>query len=164
MRGHTNFSSSSWSAAKTLSSLLQRLCIGNPNQLCVYGHSNTFPELKVSREFSNSFFKAGILVCNWLWYFTHHPSFIWEITTIAFLIFEQVLLWLTSSHLDTFEVKVRQLTQIIWVCETSLSPPEIIPHEHYRVLYFDKVLMKRRNLYVRACVSGVLRALMILNE
>ena len=37
-------------------------------------HSNTFPELKVSREFSNSFFKAGtMLVCDWLWYFTHIP-------------------------------------------------------------------------------------------
>ena len=57
----------------TLSSLLQRLCIGNPNQICVCRYSNTFSELKLSREFSNSFFKAGILVCDWLWHFTHHP-------------------------------------------------------------------------------------------
>ena len=54
-------------AAKTLH--------GTPNLICVCRHSNTFPELKVSREFNNSFFKAGgtMLVCDWLWYFTHIP-------------------------------------------------------------------------------------------
>ena len=58
-------------AAKTLH--------GTPNLICVCRHSNTFPELKASREFSNSFFKAGtMLVCDWLWYFTHIPlSFQW---------------------------------------------------------------------------------------
>ena len=58
-------------AAKTLH--------GTPNLICVCRHSNTFPELKASRESSNSFFKAGtMLVCYWLWYFTHIPlSFQW---------------------------------------------------------------------------------------
>ena len=72
-------------AAKTLH--------GTPNLICVCRQSNTFPELKASRESSNSFFKAGtMLVCYWLWYFTHIPlSFQWP--------------WL-------------HLAQIIWVCET----------------------------------------------
>ena len=77
MRKHTNFSTAIWIlkccwdivvfAAKTLH--------GTPNLICVCRHSNTFPELKVSREFNNSFFKAGgtMLVCDWLWYFTHIP-------------------------------------------------------------------------------------------
>ena len=66
---------------------------GTPNLICVCRDSNTFPELKASRESSNSFFKAGtMLVCYWLWYFTHIPlSFQWP--------------WL-------------HLAQIIWVCET----------------------------------------------
>ena len=51
-------------AAKTLHGVL--------NQTFVCRHSNTFTELKVSREFSNLFFKAGtMLVCDWMWYFTH---------------------------------------------------------------------------------------------
>ena len=72
-------------AAKTLH--------GTPNLICVCRQSNTFPELKASRESSNSFFKAGtMLVCYWPWYFTHIPlSFQWP--------------WL-------------HLAQIIWVCET----------------------------------------------
>ena len=81
MRKHTNFSTAIWIlkccwdivvfAAKTLH--------GTPNLICVCRQSNTFPELKASRESSNSFFKAGtMLVCYWLWYFTHIPlSFQW---------------------------------------------------------------------------------------
>ena len=52
-------------------------------------------------------------------------------------------------HLGTFEVQGRQLTPIIWVCETSsLAPPEIEPHEHKRVLYFDDV--RRGEIYLSA--------------
>ena len=54
-------------------------------------------------------------------------------------------------HLGTFEVQGRQLTLIIWVCETSsLAPPEIEPHEHKRVLYFDDVRRGEINLYAHA--------------
>ena len=54
-------------------------------------------------------------------------------------------------HLGTFEVQGRQLTPIIWVCETSsLAPPEIEPHEHKRVLYFDDVRFRRGEIYLSA--------------
>ena len=112
MRGRTNFSSAIWSAAKTLSPLLQRLCTGNPTQICVCWHSNTFPELKLSREFSSSFFEARtMLVCDWLWYLSlsnaqwaldaQHPSFDHDFWTVT------VVIW----------VEGLKLAQIIWVCD-----------------------------------------------
>ena len=72
-------------AAKTLH--------GTPNLICVCRHSNTFPELKASREFSNWFFKAGtMLVCDWL-IFQSYPSFFSVTTTI-----DHGFIWLRLSE------------------------------------------------------------------
>ena len=54
----------------------RRLCTGNPTQICVCWHNSTFPQLKLSREFSSLFFEFLCVI-----YVTERPSLISEIPT-----------------------------------------------------------------------------------
>ena len=88
-----------------------------------------------------------------LWHFTHHPRegllHLRDYDHVFFLFLNSCCCGYLGLHLGTFEVQGRQLTPIIWVCETSsLAPPEIEPHEHKRVLYFDDV--RRGEIYLSA--------------
>ena len=125
MRGHTNFSTAIWSAATTVLSLLQRLCSVTPKLISVCRQINTFPELKVCREFSDSFFKTRtMLVCDWLWYFTHHPS--WVILAMGNT-------WKTKSFHPLLKIVCTDEIQLLMrktLSKTSYAPFEIGPHEH----------------------------------
>ena len=163
MREHTHFSTAIWSAGKILLSLLQRLCNSTPKLICVCRHSNPFPEVKVSREFSNSFLKAGtMLVCYCLWYFTHHPS----LGRAHSVILAMGDSWKTKSFHLLLKIVCTDEIQLFMrktLSKTSYMHPLKLDRMNIPVPLLNWWYEKRINLCVRPCISSVFWVLMILN-